>query len=94
LGASRKLDRTDITKSDLVQNSILAISEAASEDQIITSPVAEFIVCLDESKFRVLCTQTKLPKLKYMIQGNFQYLDFYSLIYFEKRYAFIKFTIF
>lgn len=76
LGASRKLGRTDVSKCDLVQNAVLAISEAESEDQIITSPAVGFIVCLDDTKFRVLCTQPKLPKLKFLIQGNFQYLDF------------------
>lgn len=76
LGASRRIGRTDVCKSELVQNSVIAISEAETEDQIITSPVAGFIVCLDDKKFRILCTQTKLPKLKFMVQGNVQYMDF------------------
>ena len=76
LGASRRLGRTDVTKSELVQNSVLAISEAMTEDQIITSQVAGFIVCLDDKKFRILCTQPKLPKLKFLLQGSLQYLEF------------------
>lgn len=76
LGASRKIGRTDVCKSDLVVNQVLAISEAEREDQIIASPVAGFIVCLDDKKFRILCPQPKLPKLKFLVQGNIQYIDF------------------
>lgn len=76
LGATRRLTKTDPIKAELVENSVLGISEAESEDQIATSPVVGFIVCVEEKKIRVLCTQPKLPKLKYLIQGDFKYLDF------------------
>ena len=76
LGASRKIGRTDSCKTELIQNSILAISEAESESEISISPCVGFIVCLDEKKFRVLCTQPKLPKLKFLLQGSIKYVDF------------------
>lgn len=76
LGATRKVGKTDICKTELAENSILAISEAESEENLATTPVVGFIVCLDEKKFRILCTQPKLPKLKFLIQGDFKYIDF------------------
>ena len=76
LGASRKVGHTDVCKCELVQNSILTISEAETEDQLITTPVLGFVACLDEKKQRILCTQPKLPKCKYLIQGSVKYIDF------------------
>lgn len=76
LGATRKIGRTDLCKCELTQNSVLAISEAETEEEIITSPVLGFVVCLDDKKQRILCTQPKLPKCKYLVQGNFRYIDF------------------
>lgn len=76
LGATRKVGKTDVCRTELVENAVLAISEAEEEDQVATSPVMGFIVCLDDKKFRVLCTQPKLPKMKYLVQGNIRYIDF------------------
>jgi len=76
LGSTRKVGKTDICKTELVENSILAVSSAEKEEDVVVSPVICFIVCLDEKKFRVLCTQPKLPKMKYLIQGNLKYIDF------------------
>lgn len=76
LGSTRRIGKTDPCKVELIENSVLAISEADSEDKIATSPVMGFIICLDEKKFRILATQPKLPKSKYLIQGDIKYLDF------------------
>lgn len=76
LGASRKIGNTDVCKCDLIQNAVLAISEAENDTQIITAPVSGFVACLDEKKFRILCTQAKLPKCKYLVQGSVKYVDF------------------
>lgn len=76
LGSSRKVGKTDICKADLTENAILAISSAEKEEDIVSSPVLGFIVCLDEKKFRILCIQPKLPKAKYLIQGHLKYIDF------------------
>lgn len=76
LGASRKVGHTDICRCDLIQNAVLAISEGENEDQVVISPVLGFIVCLDEKKQRILCTQPKLPKCKFLIQGSVKYIDY------------------
>lgn len=75
LGAARKIGHTDVCKCDLVHNSVLAISEAETEDQVIRSPALGFLVCLDEKKQRVWCTQPKLPKCKYLVQGAVKHID-------------------
>lgn len=76
LGTARRLGKTDPIKTDIVENSVLAISRAETEDMIATSPVIGFVVCVDSKKLRVLCTQHTLPKMKYFIQGDFKYLDY------------------
>lgn len=76
LGAARKVGHTDVCKCDLIQNAVLAISEAETEEQVIRSPVLGFVVCLDEKRMRLLCTQPKLPKCKYLLQGTVKYIDF------------------
>lgn len=76
LGASRKIGHTDICRCELVQNAVLAISEADSEDQVITSPALGFVVCVDEKKQKILCVQPKLPKCRYLVQGSVKYIDF------------------
>lgn len=76
LGATRKVGKTDVCRTDPVENAVLAISEAEEDSQVATSPVMGFIVCLDDKRFRVLCTQPKLPKMRYLVQGNIKYIDF------------------
>ena len=76
LGATRKVGKTAVNKVDLIENSILAISDAKDENEVATSPVSGFITCVDEKKFRILCTQPRLPKQAYLIQGNIRYIDF------------------
>lgn len=76
LGATRKVGKTDVCRTELVENAVLAISEAEDEDQVARSPVMGFIVCLDDKKFRILCTQPKMPKMKYLVQGSIKYIDF------------------
>lgn len=76
IGAMRKVEKTGINKAELVENYVLAVSEAKTEDEIATSPIACFIVCLDANKFRILCTQSRLPKYTYLIQGNIKFVDY------------------
>jgi len=76
LGAARKVGHTDVCRCEPIQNAVLAISEAETEDQVIRSPVLGFVVCLDEKRMRFLCTQPKLPKCKYLVQGAVKYIDF------------------
>lgn len=73
IGTRRKVDKLGINSVELIENSVLGISEAKTEDEIITSPVSGFLVCLDANKFRVFCTQPKLPKGLYLIQGNLKF---------------------
>lgn len=76
LGATRKVGKTGVNKTEPVCNAVLAISEAATEAEVPTSKVIGFAVCLDEKKFRILCTQPKLPKNAFLIQGSIRYIDF------------------
>lgn len=76
LGATRKIGHTDICKCEMIQNSVLAISEAENEDQITTSPVLGFVVYIEDKKSRILCAQPKLPKCKYLIQGSLKFVEF------------------
>ncbi|ELA42768.1 uncharacterized protein VICG_00083 [Vittaforma corneae ATCC 50505] len=76
LGASRKIGHTDVCRCELIQNAVLAISGAENEDQVVRSPALGFVVCVDEKKQRILCTQPRLPKCKYLVQGSVKYIDF------------------
>lgn len=76
LGAARKVGKTGINKTEPIEGHVLAISEAEQEEDVATGAVVGFIVCVDEKKFRVLCTQPRLPKLSYLIQGSIKYVDY------------------
>ncbi|KAI5149008.1 polyribonucleotide 5'-hydroxyl-kinase [Enteropsectra breve] len=76
LGAERKIAKTGIRRTQMMENHILAISEAKNEKEIATAPVSGFLVCIEESKNRVLCAQPKLPKSCFIVSSNIKYTDF------------------
>ncbi|ORD93757.1 CLP1 [Enterospora canceri] len=73
LGATRKVGVVGVEEVELVENAVLAISEAKERDDVATSPVVGFLVCLDESSGKMLSVQPKLPKLSFLIQGTLRY---------------------
>ncbi len=75
IGAVRKVDKLGINRVELQKNTVLAISEAKREEDIITTPVAGFVVCLDPTNFRILSPQPKLPSGIFLIQGSFKYSE-------------------
>lgn len=76
LGASRKVGVMGVEEVELVENSVLAISEATEQEDVALSPIVGFLVCLDEKKGRVLSIQPKLPKMSFIIQGNIKHIEF------------------
>ncbi|KAI4291606.1 polyribonucleotide 5'-hydroxyl-kinase [Pancytospora philotis] len=76
LGGTRHVAKTSVNPAELVENSILAISEAEREQDVPTTAVAGFVACLDEKKFKILCPQPRLPKHTYLIQGSLRYVDY------------------
>lgn len=76
LGGSRRVGRAETAPAVPVENSVLAISEATCLEDVPVSPVAGFIVLLDEKKLRVLCTQPRLPKCQFLIQGSLKYVEY------------------
>lgn len=76
IGANRKVGIIGVEDVDLIENSILAISDATDRDEVALKPVVGFLVCLDEKKGRVLSIQPKLPKMNFLIQGNIKYIEY------------------
>lgn len=76
LGASRKVNRVGINRVDISEHAVLGISEAETEEEIVSSPVQGFVVYVDPKRSRVLCTQPRLPRKKFMIQGSLKYIDY------------------
>ena len=76
LGGTRKLDILEIKDVKLENNCVLGISDAKTSEEIIKSPVLGYCVVINQDIFKILCTQTKLPKCSYFIQGEIKYSDF------------------
>lgn len=75
LGSTRKLDTLEIKEVDLLNNSILAISESKKIEDVVKSPVLGYCVVINQETFKILCIQPKLPKYSYFIQGDIKYMD-------------------
>lgn len=75
LGSTRKLDTLAVNEVDLKDNSIIGISEARSEDDIINSPVLGYCLVKNADTFKIMCCQPKLPKYSFFIQGDLLYND-------------------
>lgn len=76
LGGTRRVGKSSVNPAELSESCILAISEAQTEDEVPTALVAGFIACLDDKKFRVLCTQPRLPKGTYLVKGSVKYVEY------------------
>lgn len=73
LNAKRKLGIIGVEEVDLCENAVLAISEATEKEDLATSPVTGFMVCLDEKSGKMLSSQPKAPKISFLIQSNIKY---------------------
>ncbi|KAI5169369.1 polyribonucleotide 5'-hydroxyl-kinase [Pancytospora epiphaga] len=76
LGGTRHVGKSSVNSAELSDNCIMAISEAETEEEVSTAPVVGFVACLDEKKSRILCTQSRLPKGRFLIKGNVRYLEY------------------
>jgi polyribonucleotide 5'-hydroxyl-kinase len=59
----------------LEEHAILGISEAKNLDDIINLPVVGYVVVVNQANFKILCTQSKLPKYSFLIQSDLKCLD-------------------
>lgn len=75
LGSTRKLDTLAVNEVDLKDNSIIGISEAKTEEDILTSPVLGYCIVKNAELFKLMCCQPKLPKYSFFIQGDLLYND-------------------
>lgn len=75
LGSARKLGTLRPNETEPEDHAILGISEAKDMEDIINLPVVGYVVVLNQSNFKILCTQSKLPKYSFFIQSDLKCLD-------------------
>ncbi|EOB13881.1 Pre-mRNA cleavage complex II protein Clp1 [Nosema bombycis CQ1] len=75
LGSTRKLGTLLPHETELEEHAILGISEAKNLDDIINLPVVGYVVVVNQANFKILCTQSKLPKYSFLIQSDLKCLD-------------------
>lgn len=76
LGSTRKVGCVEVSEVELAENSILAISEAKNIQDVPKSAVLGYVVVIDASTFKILCTQPKLPKYTFLVQGDIKYVEY------------------
>ncbi|KAF9760942.1 Polyribonucleotide 5'-hydroxyl-kinase Clp1 [Nosema granulosis] len=75
LGSTRKLGTLKPNETEPEDNAILGISEAKDIDDIVNLPVVGYVVVLNQTNFKILCTQSKLPKYSFFIQSDLKCID-------------------
>ena len=73
IGADRKVGIVEVEDVDLIENAVLAISDAQEREDVALSPVLGFVVCVDDKKGKVTSVQPKLPKATFLLQSNIFY---------------------
>lgn len=76
LGSTRKVGCVEASGVELVENSVLGISEAKNIEAVAESPVVGFVIVIDAGSFKILCTQPKLPKYTFLIQGDLKHIEY------------------
>jgi polyribonucleotide 5'-hydroxyl-kinase len=76
LGSKRRVGCIEASEAEVVGNSIIGISEAKEIEDVAKLPVLGYIVVIDPNSFKILCTQPKLPKYTFMIQGDLRHIEY------------------
>jgi polyribonucleotide 5'-hydroxyl-kinase len=76
LGAARKVGCVEASEVEPVDNAVLAISEAKEIQDVAGSPVVGYVVVITSNPLKILCTQPKLPKHTFMIQGHMRHIEY------------------
>lgn len=76
LGGTRKVGCIETSEVELVDNAVLGISEAKRIEDVPQSPVVGYVVVIDAGTFKILCTQPKLPKYTFLVQGDIKHIEY------------------
>jgi polyribonucleotide 5'-hydroxyl-kinase len=76
LGAARKVGCVEATEVEPVDDAVLAISEAKEIQSVASSPVLGYVVVISSSPLKILCTQPKLPKYTFLVQGDLRHVEY------------------
>ncbi|ADM11564.1 pre-mRNA cleavage complex GTPase subunit [Encephalitozoon intestinalis ATCC 50506] len=76
LGSARKVGCVEASEVEISENSVLGISEAREIEDVAGSPVLGYVVVIDTGTFKILCTQPRLPKYVFLIQGDLKHIEY------------------
>ncbi|KAH9412242.1 hypothetical protein HK407_01g01350 [Ordospora pajunii] len=76
LGTSRKVGCVEASEVEVVEGSVLGISEAKSIEEVARLPVVGYVVVIDRNTFKILCTQPRLPKYTFFVQGDMRHVEY------------------
>lgn len=76
LGSARKVGCVEASEVEIAENAVLGISEAKEIEDVAGSPVVGYVVAIDASAFKILCTQPRLPKYTFLVQGDLKHVEY------------------
>nr|AGE95403.1 hypothetical protein ECU05_1130 [Encephalitozoon cuniculi] len=76
LGSTRKVGCVEASDVEVAENSVLGISEAREIEDVAGSPVLGYVVVINAGAFKILCTQPRLPKYTFLVQGDLKHVEY------------------